>query len=93
MLQVRFEAADDRPDDSVGVFDVFDAAGTFSRRVSLAGDADPARDRYYFHGDRLYVVTCFTAVVAQLVSAGAENRFSDQCDGPLEIVCYRIGDR
>ena len=80
----------DRPAGSVGVFDVFDRDGNYVRKITLVGDADPDRDRLYFHGDRLYVLTCIKAAIATWVRGGKESAFSDACDGPMEVVCYRI---
>jgi hypothetical protein len=80
----------DRPEGSTGVFDVFDGAGRFVRQVTLMGEGDPFRDHYYFHGDRLYIVTCFTGAVATMMGGGKESRFSSECVDPMSVICYQI---
>ncbi|UCG50545.1 MAG: hypothetical protein JSW58_10075 [Candidatus Latescibacterota bacterium] len=81
----------DRPDGSIGVFDVLDSDGTFVRQVTLLGVGDPHRDRYHFFGDRLYVVTCFTAAVARMTGGGqTDNRFASLCAEPMSVICYRV---
>ena len=80
----------DRPEGSLGVFDVFDRDGEFTGRVSLVGDGDPTSDRYHFAGDRLYVVTCFKGALAAMLAGGRENRFSKECTEPMAIIGYRL---
>jgi len=81
----------DRPEGSLGVFDVFDGEGQYVGEQNLMGDGDPARDRYYFHGDHLYVVTCFKAAIATMVGAREDNRFSAACEEPMSVICNRLG--
>lgn len=45
----------DIPEDSLGVFDVYDPKGRLDRVVDLKADREP-RDRYYLTGGRFYVV-------------------------------------
>ena len=80
----------DRPEGSLGVFDVYDEHGHLYRQVTLVGEGDPFRDRYYFYGDRLYVVTCFTGAIATMVGGGEENKFSAECVDPMSVICYKI---
>ena len=81
----------DRPDGSLGVFDVLDQDGRFVRQVSLLGEGDPFQDRYYFFGDRLYIVTCFVDALATLMGGGEkENKFSTACAEPMSVICYKI---
>ena len=83
----------DRPTGSLGVFDVFDRDGEYVGQRVLLGEGDPTRDRYFFKGDRLYVVTCFTAAIATMVGDGEDNRFSDACDEPMSVICYDLGTK
>jgi hypothetical protein len=81
----------DRPEGSLGVFDVFDRDGRFVKQATLMGEGDPFRDRYYFFGDRLYVLTCYVSGVATMVTGGKkENRFSMMCDEPMAVICYKM---
>lgn len=81
----------DRPEGSLGVFDVFDRQGAYAGQVSIIGEGDPSRDLYFFRGNRLYVVTCYTAAIATMVADGKDNRFSDACDEPMAVICYDLG--
>ena len=45
----------DCPANSVGLFDVFDKDGRYSRRVSIKADFDPERDNFQLRDDRLYI--------------------------------------
>jgi hypothetical protein len=59
--------------------------------VTLVGERDPFRDRYYFYGDRLYVVTCFTGAIATMMGGGGEeNKFSSACADPMIVICYKL---
>lgn len=80
----------DRPEGSLGVFDIFEPRGEYSGQISIIGEGDPSRDRYFFRGDRLYVVTCFTPAVATMVGDGKDNHFTDSCDEPMAVICYNL---
>jgi hypothetical protein len=43
------------PEDSIGLFDIYDSQGALRRTIDLKGEGGP-RDGYLLHGDRLYVV-------------------------------------
>jgi len=82
----------DRPKGAIGVFDVFDRDGQYTRQVTIMGDGDPYRDRLYFIGDRLYVVTSYLDSV--LTYSDAQNGEKDSLLGepkPMTVVCYDIG--
>jgi hypothetical protein len=69
----------DLPEDSLGVFDVYDPAGKLAESVDLRGEGSPQTDRYYLVGDRLFVVTRANAPRDGTV-AEAE---------PTGVICYR----
>jgi hypothetical protein len=83
----------DCPDGSLGVFDVFDAAGHFVREVTLLGEGDPISDGFYFLGDRLYVVT--DQLEANIASRGGRKGSAEAVDEeepePSAIICYTLG--
>jgi len=80
----------DRPEGSIGVFDVLSRDGKLERRVALMGDGDPIDDRFYFAGDRLYVVSCYRAAIAGMVASDKGDKYAESCDGNMTITCYRI---
>lgn len=68
-----------------------DEEGRFIRQATLLGEGDPFRDRYYFYGDRLYVVSCFAGAMAMMVGGGEkENKFSSMCTDPMSVVRFEI---
>ncbi len=69
------------PHHSLGVFDVF-TDGRFLEQVTIQGDADPRRDRYYLFGSRLYVVTDYSRS-----SGGDEEQGEAQ---PMSIICLEL---
>lgn len=81
----------DRPENSAGVFDVFDQGLHYDHSVVLVGDGDPEYDRYVFSGNRLYVIKCFKSAVAAMVGGGQDTRFSEACTEPMSVICYEIG--
>jgi hypothetical protein len=81
----------DRPEGSLGVFDVFDPQGRFLREVTIMGEGDPLRDGYRFIGDRLYVMTGFLDA-AMNAAGGAEDEAVDADAKPMAVICYELGD-
>lgn len=79
----------DRPDGSMGVFDVFDPQGHFVRQVTLMGDADPIKDGFFFEKDRLYVVTDFLAA-AMSAQGGSTEALGEEEPEPMSVVCYQM---
>ena len=82
----------DRPVGSLGVWDVFDAAGAYSGQVALIGEGDPARDTIHFVGDRILVVR--GALDSRLAAAGgAVGAAAGEREQPVEVVCFGLADR
>jgi hypothetical protein len=83
--------ARERPEGSLGTFDIFDKEGKFVRQVTLFGQGDPREDAYFFDGDRVYVVTGFlnAAIAAQGGTATEEEEEAEE-PTPMEIICYQI---
>jgi hypothetical protein len=79
----------DRPDGSIGVFDLFDCSGHFVRSVTLMGEGDPFTDRYYFLGNRLYVVRHFIDALVAL-RGGSEEQIAKEEMEAMSIICYEI---
>jgi hypothetical protein len=82
----------DRPEDSVGVFDIFDKDGRYVRQVTLYGQGDPREDAYFFDGDRMYVVTGFlnAALAAQGGTTAEDEDVAEEEATPMEVICYRV---
>lgn len=82
-------------DDTLGPFSVFGPNGELLREIRIDVPYDRAQDRYYFEGDRLYVVeeaigamrNAFGSFGAQIEIDGAEEEDEPQ---PLSVVCYRM---
>ncbi|MEZ4386307.1 MAG: hypothetical protein R3D98_01770 [Candidatus Krumholzibacteriia bacterium] len=100
---VSSRATRDRPDGTVGAFDVFDASGRFVRRVAIAADFDPRYDEFVLEGDRLYVLKeALSAPASSPTSAGSGGMMvmrlgssraagdDDRGPMPYEVVCYGI---
>jgi hypothetical protein len=80
----------DKPEGSLGVFDVFDRNGRFVEQLSLKGEGSTERDGYFFSGNRLYVVT--SLVSARSAMLGGSREIAGEEARPIEIICYRIGN-
>lgn len=79
------------PTGSLGIFDVFDDQGRFTKQLTLMGEGDPIADGYYFLGDRLFVVT--GQLEANLASRGGRPGQDDEQleeAEPISVICYRI---
>ena len=86
--------ARDRPEGSLGTFDVFDKEGKYVRQVTLHGQGDPREDAYFFVGDRVYVVTGFLNAAIAAQGGGAEGDEEEELEDPtpMEIICYQIAE-
>jgi hypothetical protein len=80
----------DRPDGSLGVFDVFDAKGHYVRQVTLRGEGNPQEDGYFFVKDRLYVVTGFLDAAIAAQGGGTEDTETEVEPDPMAVICYRL---
>ncbi len=81
----------DRPEGTIGVFDVFDENGQYLREVTLQGQGDPARDKIVFKGNRVYVVRFFRDSI--LSAYGAEGDHLEGSLGESElatVICYEL---
>ncbi len=76
---------DDKPEGSMGIFDVFDQQGRFVEQISLQGEGDPVQDNYYFLNNRLYVVT----EVLNSMMMGKDSYNRDEAK-PMVIICYQL---
>lgn len=74
----------------VGVFDVFDKDGRFTRQVTLKGQGDPNKDGYFFVGDHLFVVTDWLNAMMALQGGGGGQEDMDEDAEPMEIICYEL---
>lgn len=79
----------DAPEETVGVFDVFDAKGHFRQQVTLKGDGDPMRDGYFISGDRFFVVTDFLSA-AMTANGGSSEVLEDENPEPMSVICYKL---
>lgn len=84
------EGERDKPEGSIGVFDVFDKAGKFVNQVTLMGEGDPQVDGYYFVGDRLYIVTDLLQASLTLQAGGQAFEIGDEEPEPMSVICYEI---
>jgi hypothetical protein len=83
--------ANANPKGSVGVFDVFDKQGRFSKQVTLNGHGDPLNDGYFFVKDRLFVVTDFLAALMALQGGGGGEEGDEEEEPELmQIISYKV---
>ncbi len=83
----------DAADGTLGTFDVFDPEGRFLKEVTLVGQGDAEEDRYFFLGDRIYVVTQYLSAITSMFGGSQEDGSSDEEDVdlmPMEVICYRL---
>ena len=75
-------------------YDVFDAEGTYARRVQILAEGIPDQDMLLFPGDdRVYRVTGFRTGFLNASSRGGFVDPSGEDPEPMGIVCYRIADK
>ncbi|MCP4549943.1 MAG: 6-bladed beta-propeller [bacterium] len=79
----------DRPEGSIGRFDVFDAQGRFLREVTLLGEGEPMADGYYFVGDRLYVMRGQLDAEV-LADGGLDEAVAGREAEPMSVICYDL---
>jgi len=93
----------DRPDGTVGAFDVFDASGKLVRRVALSADFDPDYDEWMIVGDRLFILKESLsapetsgmsggggAMVVQLGRPSRPEPDENREAQPFAVICYEI---
>lgn len=80
----------DLPENTAGVFDVFDRDGRFVRRVTLKAQGNPLTDMYYFVGDRFYIVTDLLQAAISLQSGGQSLQIGDEEPEPMSVICYEL---
>jgi hypothetical protein len=81
----------ERPDGSLGVFDVFDADGRFVRQVTLMGDGEPLQDGFFFRSGRVFVVT--DLLEANIASRGGRRGADEEEEEepePITVICYKL---
>ena len=76
----------------IGIFDVYDKQGRFTRQVTLKGDGDPLNDGYFFVRDRLFVVTDFLPAMMALQGGGGGEQEEEAEEEPelMQIISYRV---
>jgi hypothetical protein len=90
----------EQADGTIGVFDVFDAAGRYIRQVSLPADFSPERDDFELIRDRLYVLKEGQMVPSYVSKSGGNTTYfdNDKLAGenadaeaaPMEVICYEL---
>jgi hypothetical protein len=68
------------PEDSLGVFDVYDVSGRLLHEVELKAEGNPVTDKYIVAGGRFYVVRHNRAVSHDL----------EQDPEPVSVICYEF---
>jgi hypothetical protein len=84
--------AREKPENSLGTYDVYDRDGRFVRQVTLLGQGDPEEDLFLMVRDRLYVVTGFLDAALALQGGGAEEtgEADEEEPEPMAVICYRL---
>jgi hypothetical protein len=95
----------DCPENSIGIFDVFDTEGHYTKQVRIEADYDPERDQYKLEGDMLFVFKEAQnapdrtstmggggggMMVMMVSSGGASDEDEDEEIRPYEVICYRL---
>jgi hypothetical protein len=83
--------AQDKPDEALGVFDVFDARGRYVQEITLLGQGAPMNDGYFFIGNRLYVVTGFLDAALAAQGGGSEELEDEEAE-PMAVICYKLDE-
>jgi hypothetical protein len=81
------KASNDR---TLAAFDVFDAAGRFTHKVTLEGEGNPEDDAVFLTHDRVFVVTQFVTAM-QSMHGGGDAETDEAEPEPMEVICYRLG--
>jgi len=74
----------DKPDGAVGIFDVFDDEGHFTRQVTLLGDGDLFTDYLLFTRDLLIVVRNVR------LDLNPDETGDGASERPYEVICYGL---
>ncbi|MBU8871660.1 MAG: hypothetical protein KOO60_12410 [Gemmatimonadales bacterium] len=97
----------DCPEQSIGLFDVYDQGGRYTRRVRIEADFDPDRDNFRLLDDRLFVFkeaqkapprTSTSGgggmMVMMITTGGAQDEDEDEDEEirPYEVICYKLPD-
>lgn len=96
----------DRQEQTLGWFDVYDADGHYVRRLCIEADYDPDRDNYALYDDRLFIFKEAQkapprsstmggggggATMVMMVSSGTPDKEDDDEEPlPYEVICYRL---
>jgi sugar lactone lactonase YvrE len=80
----------DKPEGTIGMFDVFDSKGRFVREITLEGEGDPKTDGYFFVGSRVYVVTDLLQAAIAMQGGGESADLGDEEPEPMAVICYKI---
>jgi hypothetical protein len=92
------------PEQSLGLFDVFDESGRYSRRVRIEADYDSERDNFCLIDDRLYIfkeaqkapprssTSGGGGMMIMMVSGSSASEDEDEDEEvmPYEVICYRL---
>jgi hypothetical protein len=78
-----------RAEDGVmGVWDVYDAEGSFIKQVRVNGEGSPVEDGYFFVGDRIYQVTdLFSAAMSQM---GGDEESAETEPDPVRLIAWKV---
>jgi len=85
------DGATHRPDGALGVFDVFDGDGHYTRQVTLNGQGDFQEDGFFFVGDRVYVVEGLRGAQDAMRGVGGDESADTDLE-PVAVICYRLDD-
>ncbi len=99
---VTSEGTQNLPDNTIGTFDVFTAAGRFEKQITIEVEYDRDDDLYVVRGDYLYVFKeaqntpasgAFSGGGMMVMASGA-GAGDDEDDGgeaePYEVICYKL---
>lgn len=100
------QGSKDCPEQSIGIFDVFDKDGKYTKRVRIEADYNPERDRFKFCDDMLFVFKEAQkapdrtstmgggggGMMIMMVSGGGGSDEEDEDEEamPYEVICYRL---
>ncbi len=87
----------DNPENTMGVFDVFDPQGRYEGQVTVPAQYDPDDDRLFLRGNRLYIVRNGLDAMrsgggGMMIVVGPGGGEEDDDDEPAElsIECYEL---
>lgn len=86
-------AARETNEETIAMFDIFDADGRFVQQAVLKGQGTPREDGFIFDRDRLYVVTdLLQAAMAMQGGGGEATAELEEEPEPMAVICYRIDE-